>query len=95
MPAGGPVLRSGRPRLVISEARAWVTGTQLTRASAAAALRSEHAAARAALRTLDLPGRQRHSERKQKARPRFGHTAAAKKTFTGKPEITVFAPSFH
>jgi predicted secreted protein len=41
------VLRSGRPRLVIAEAWAWPAGTQLTRASAAAALRSGHAAARA------------------------------------------------
>ena len=142
----GPVLRSGRPRLVIQEAWAWLAGTQLTRASAAAALRSEHAAARAlrrrdarpvtadeesftaawrhavrsmetsqvtatsslqavaaagdsaaraALRTLNLPGRQRHSERKQKARPKFGHTPATKTTFTGKPEVTVFAPGFY
>jgi hypothetical protein len=139
----GPVLRSGRPRLVIQEAWAWLTGTQLTRSSAAAALRGEHAAARAlrrrdaqpatadeesftaawrhavwsmetsqvtatssleaiaaaadsaaraCLRTLNLPGRQRHSERKQKARPKFGHTAATKQTFTGKPQVTVFAP---
>ena len=43
----GPVLRSGCPRLVIQEAWAWLTATQLTRASAAAALRSEHAEARA------------------------------------------------
>ena len=142
----GPVLRSGRPRLVIQEAWAWLAGTQLTRASAAAALRSEHAAARAlrrrdarpvtadeesftaawrhavrsmetsqvtatsslqavaaagdsaaraALRTLNLPGRSRHSERKQKARPKFGHAAVTKKTFTGKPEVTVFAPGFY
>ena len=42
----GPVLRSGSPRLVISEAWAWLTATQLVRASAAAALRSEAAAAR-------------------------------------------------
>src|SRR5207249_7055322 len=42
----GPVLRSGCPRLVIQEAWAWLTATQLTRASAAAALRSEAAAAR-------------------------------------------------
>jgi hypothetical protein len=40
----GPVLRSGAPRLVIQEAWAWLAGTQLTRASEAAALRSEHAA---------------------------------------------------
>src|SRR5439155_4906854 len=31
----GPVLRSGSPRLVIQEAWAWLTATQLTRASAA------------------------------------------------------------
>jgi len=142
----GPVLRSGRPRLVIQEAWAWLTGTQLTRASAAAALRSEHAAARAqhrkdarpatadeesftaawrhavwsmetsqvtatssldsiaaasesaaraCLRTLNIPGRQRHSERKQKARPKFAHTSVTKQTFTGKPEVTVFAPGFY
>ncbi|HEY1002491.1 MAG TPA: hypothetical protein VGD83_22895 [Streptosporangiaceae bacterium] len=118
----GPVLRSGSPRLVIQEAWAWLTATQLVRASAAEALRSQHAAARAlrrrnaatvtadeesftavlrhmirsmtstqvtassslqaiaaaadaaaraALHTLNLPGRQRHSKRAQKARPRF------------------------
>ena len=142
----GPVLRSGCPRLVIQEAWAWLTGTQLTRASAAAALRSEHAAARAqhrkdarpvtadeesftaawrhavwsmetsqvtatssldaiaaagesaaraCLHTLNIPGRQRHSERKQKARPKFAHTSVTKQTFTGKPEVTVFAPGFY
>jgi hypothetical protein len=142
----GPVLRSGCPRLVVQEAWAWLAGTQLVRASEAAALRSDHAAARAlrrrdlkpvtadeesftaarqhairsmtttqvtavssleaiaaaadaaaraCLHTLNLPGRQRHSERKQKARPKFGHTAATKQTFTGKPQITVFAPGFY
>ena len=142
----GPVLRSGCPRLVVQEAWAWLASTQLVRASEAAALRSEHAAARAlrrrdlkpvtadeesftaarrhairsmittqvtavssleaiaaaadaaaraCLHTLNLPGRQRHSERKQKARPKFGHTAATKQTFTGKPRITVFAPGFY
>ena len=39
----GPVLRSGSPRLVIQEAWAWLTATQLVRASAAAALRSQAA----------------------------------------------------
>ncbi len=34
----GPVLRSGSPRLAIPEAWAWLTATQLVRASAAAAL---------------------------------------------------------
>ena len=141
----GPVLRSGSPRLVIQEAWAWLTATQLVRASAAAALRSEEAAARAlrrrdrapvsadeesftavrhhmirsmtstqvtgtssleaiaaaadaaaraALHTLSLPGRQRHSRRAQKARPKFPHATATKTTVTGKPQVTVFAPGF-
>jgi hypothetical protein len=141
----GPVLRSGSPRLVIQEAWAWLAGTQLVRASQAAALRSEHAAARAlrrkdaapvtadeesftaglrhairsmtsaqvtgtsslealaaaadsaarsALHTLNLPGRQRHSGREQKARPKFPHATATKTTVTGKPQVTVFAPGF-
>jgi Insertion element 4 transposase N-terminal len=141
----GPVLRSGSPRLVISEAWAWLTGTQLVRASAAAALRSEaaavralrrrdqkpvtadeesftaawrhairsmtssqvtaassleaiaaaaDAAARAALHTLNIPGRQRHSKRAQKASPKFRHATATKQTITGKPQVTVFAPGF-
>jgi hypothetical protein len=140
----GPVLRSGSPRLVIQEAWAWLAGTQLVRASDAAALRSEHAAARAqrrrsraqvtadeesftaglrhairsmtstqvtassslealaaaadaaaraCLHTLNLPGRQRHSARAQKARPKFPHASATKTTITGKPQVTVFAPS--
>jgi hypothetical protein len=141
----GPVLRSGSPRLAIQEAWAWLTATQLVRAGEAAALRSEHAAARAlcrrgqrevtadeesftaarhhairsmtstqvtasssfgalaaaadasaraVLHTLNLPGRQRHSERAQKARPKFPHTSATKTTVTGKPHVTVFAPGF-
>ena len=139
----GPVLRSGSPRLIIQEAWAWLTATQLVRASAAAALRSEHAAARAlrrqdqapvtadeesftasrhhmirsmtssqvtatsslaalaaaadaaaraALHTLNVPARQRHSERAQKARPKFPHATATKTTVTGKPQVQVFAP---
>jgi hypothetical protein len=139
----GPVLRSGSPRLVIQEAWAWLTGTQLARAAAAAALSGEAAAARAlrrkdaapvtadeesftaarhhmirsmtstqvtasssldalaaagdsaaraVLRTLNVPGRERRSERAQKARPKFPHTAATKTTHTGKPQVTVFAP---
>jgi hypothetical protein len=142
----GPVLRSGSPRLVIQEAWAWLTATQLVRASAAGALRSGHAAARAlrrrngalvtadeesftavlrhmirsmtstqvaassslgaiaaaaggaaraALHTLNLPRRQRHSERAQKARPKFPHATATKTTVTGKPQVTVFVPGFY
>ncbi len=141
----GPVLRSGSPRLVIQEAWAWLTATQLVRASAAAALRTQTAAARAlrrkeaapvtadeesftavrhhvirsmtssevtassslralaaaadsaaraALHTLNIPGRQRHSERVQKARPKFAHASATKTTVTGKPQVQVFAPGF-
>jgi hypothetical protein len=143
--ASGPVLRSGSPRLVIQEAWAWLAGTQLVRASEAAALRSEQAAARALrrkdarpvtadeesftaarlhmlrsmestqvtatssldaiaaaagsaaraeLRVLNVPGRQRHSRRAQKSRPKFPHATATKRTFTGKPEVTVFAPGY-
>jgi Insertion element 4 transposase N-terminal len=141
----GPVLRSGSPQLVIQEAWAWLTATQLVRASQAAALRSGHAAARAlrrrnrapvtadeesftaglrhairsmtstqvtatssleaiaaaadsaarsCLHTLNLPGRQRHSKRAQKARPKFPHTCTTKTTVTGKPQVIVFAPGF-
>jgi hypothetical protein len=139
----GPVLRSGCPQLVLQEAWAWLTATQLVRASAAATLRSEHAAARALrrtdakpvtadeesftaawrhairsmetsqvtavsslealaaagdaaaraqLHTLNIPGRDRHSPRVQKARPKFGHTSATKQTVTGKYQVIVYAP---
>ena len=141
----GPVLRSGSPRLVIQEAWAWLTATQLTRASAAAALRSEaaaaralrrkdrapvtadeesftavrhhmirsmtstqvtatssldalaaaaDAAARAALHTLNVPGRQRHPARARKARPKFPHATATKTTITGRPQVIVCASGF-
>jgi Insertion element 4 transposase N-terminal len=141
----GPVLRSGSPRLVIQEAWAWLTATQLVRASEAAALRTgaaearalrrrsrapvtadeesftaglrhairsmtstqvtatsslqalaaaADAAARGCLHTLNIPGRQRHAERAQKARPKFPHASTTKTTVTGKPQVTVFAPGF-
>jgi hypothetical protein len=139
----GPVLRSGCPQLVLQEARAWLAGTRLVRASGAAALHSEAAAARALrrknaepvtageesftaawrqairslettqvtatssraaiaaaqdpaarahLHTLSLPGRDRHSPRVQKGRPKFGHTSATKQTVTGKYQVIVYAP---
>jgi hypothetical protein len=141
--ASGPVFRSGCPPLVEQEAWAWLAGTQLVRASAAATLRSEEAAARARrrkdarpvtadeesftaawrhairsmetsqvtaasslaalaaaedtaarahLHTLNVPGRDRHSPRKQKARPKFPHASATKVTVTGKYQVTVWAP---
>ena len=144
-PTSGPVLRSGSPRLVMQEFWAWLTATQLVRASAAAALDSDAAAARAlrrrgedrtvtadevsftavrhqairsmtwsqvtgttslpalaaaagnaalaALHILNATGRQRHADRVQKARPKFPHTTATKKTVTGIPRVTVFTPS--
>src|ERR1017187_1797234 len=49
----GPVLRSGSPRLVIQEFWAWMTATQLVRASAAASLTTQTAAARALRRRED------------------------------------------
>jgi hypothetical protein len=49
----GPVLRSGTPRLVIQEFWAWMTATQLVRASAAASLTADAAAARALRRRED------------------------------------------
>ena len=137
------MLRSGSPRLVIQESWAWLTATQLVRASAAASLDGEAAAAaslrrreeaepvtadavsftaarhhatrsmnwsritaatsmpalaaaadgaaRAAPHTLNPTGRHRHSQRAQKARPRFPHTCVTKKTVTGIPHVTVFA----
>ena len=47
----------------------------------------------AALHTLNLPGRQRHSRCAKKACPKFRHAAATKTTVTGKPYVTVFAPA--
>jgi hypothetical protein len=139
----GPVLRSGCPQLVLQEAWAWLTAAQLVRASAAATLRSQEAAARALrrkdakpatadeesftaarhhairsmettqvtavsslqaaaaaaaaaarahLHTLNIPGRERHSPRVQKARPKFRHTSATKHTVTGKHQVIVYAP---
>ncbi len=49
-------------------------------------------AARAELHVLNIPGRQRHSGRKQKARPKFPHTSATKQTLTGKLQVIVYAP---
>jgi hypothetical protein len=72
-----------------------ITSTQVTATSTVETLAAAaDSAARACLHTLNLPGRQRHSERAQKARPKFPHTTATKTTVTGKPQVTVFAPGF-
>jgi len=65
-----------------------VTATSSLAAIAAAA----DAAARAHLHTLNIPGRDRHSPRQQKARPKFPHTSATKQTLTGKYQVIAYAP---
>jgi CheY-like chemotaxis protein len=73
-----------------------MTTTQVTATSSVEALAaSADSAARACLHTLDLPGRQRHSERAQNARPKFPHASATKTTVTGKPQVAVFAPGIY
>ena len=72
-----------------------MTSSQVTASSSLGALAvAADSAARAILHTLNLPGRQRRSERAQKARPKFPHASATKTTVTGKPQVTVFAPGF-
>jgi hypothetical protein len=72
-----------------------MTSTQVTATSSLQAITAAaDASARAALHTLNIPGRERHSPRTQKARPKFPHAAATKTTATGKPQVTVFAPGF-
>ena len=76
--------------MIRSMANSWFTATSSLEAITAAG----DAAAGAMLHTLNVPGRQRHSERTQKARPKFPHVTATKTTVTGKPRVTVFAPGF-
>jgi hypothetical protein len=67
--------------------------TQVTATSSIAALAAAaDSAARAHLHTLNIPGRDRHSPRKQKHRPKFPHTSATKQTVTGKYQVIVYAP---
>jgi hypothetical protein len=67
--------------------------SQVTAASSLAAIAAaEDSAARAHLHTLNVPGRDRHSPREQKARPKFGHTSATKQTVTGKYQVIEYAP---
>ncbi len=81
---------AARHHMIRSMTTAQVTATSSLDAIAAAG----DDAARAILRTLNIPGRQRHSKRAQKARPKFPHASATKTTVTGKPQVTVFAPGF-
>ena len=72
---------AGRHHAIRSMTSSQVTASSSLPALAAAA----DAAARACLHTLNIPGRQRHSERAQKARPKFPHASATKTTVTRKP----------
>ncbi|MGH3407747.1 MAG: hypothetical protein ACRDRJ_35385, partial [Streptosporangiaceae bacterium] len=70
-----------------------VKTSQVTATSSLAAIAAaEDSAARAHLHTLNVPGRDRHSPREQKARPKFGHTSATKQTVTGKYQVIEYAP---
>ena len=93
--AGEESFTAARHHMIRSMATSQVTASSSLDALAAAA----DSAARAVLRTLNVPGRQRHSQREQKARPKFPHAAATKQTFKkqtfkGKPQVTVFASGF-
>ena len=65
-----------------------VTATSSLASIAAAA----DTAARAHLHAPNVPGRDQHSPREQKARPKFPHTSSAKQTLTGKYQVIVYAP---
>jgi transposase IS4-like protein/DDE family transposase len=65
--------------------------TATTSLAALAAL--AEGAGQTALHTLNLTGRQRYSERKQRSRPAFGHTTVTKTTHTGPVKITRFQPA--
>ena len=90
MTADEESLTAARHHAIRSMTSSQVTGSSSLEALTAAA----DAAARAMLHALNVPGRQRHSRRAQKACPKFAHTSATKKTLTGKPEVQVFAPGF-
>ena len=81
---------AARHHMIRSMTSTQVTATSSLKAIAAAA----DSAARAVLRVLNVPGRQWHSKRAQKARPRFPHATGTKTTVTGKPQVTAFAPGF-
>lgn len=65
--------------------------TATTSLAALAAL--AEAAGQIALHTLNITGRHRYSQRKQKSGPAFGHTAITKTTYTGPVKITRFQPA--
>jgi hypothetical protein len=67
--------------------------SQVTATSSLAAIAAaEDSAARAHLHALNVPDRDRHSAREQKARPKFGHTSATKQTVTARYQVIEYAP---
>lgn len=78
-----------RRAAIASMRQSLVTATTSLTALAALA----DSAGQAALHVLTVTGRQRYSERKQKSRPAFGHTAVTKTTHTGPVKITRFQPA--
>ena len=75
-------------------ARSMVQTLVTAAASPAVLARLAEAASRAALGTLIVTGRQRHSSRRQKSRPRFPHTQVTTPTVTGPVTITRFHPEW-
>jgi hypothetical protein len=77
------------------EAARSMVQTLVTAATSPAVLaRLAEATSRAALDTLIVTGRQRHSGRRQKSRPRFPHTQVTTPTVTGPVTITRFHPQW-
>jgi hypothetical protein len=77
------------------EAARSMVQTQVTAATSPAVLaRLAETASHAALSTLIVTGRQRHSGRRQKSRPRFPHTGVTTPTVTGPVTITRFHPEW-
>jgi hypothetical protein len=67
--------------------------SQVTGTSSLTAINAAYdSAARAHLHTLNIPDRDRHSPRVQKARPKFGHRSASKPTVTAKYQVIEYAP---
>ena len=71
-----------------------MTSSQITASSSLAALTAAaDAAARAALTPSTSPAANVTPSAPRRAGPKFRHTSGTKQTITGKPQVTVFAPS--
>lgn len=75
-------------------ARSMVQTLVTATTSPAVLARLAEEASRAALRTLIVTGRQRHSSRRQKSSPNFPHTRVTTPTVTGPVTITRFHPEW-